>query len=108
MAAKTIPGQGSRRRSLFELIMAHAEAGTAMHIVAGDVKRLASMPTIEGRAKRHRRVLDDTPAPDGENPTDWVEALLEEDDLLSEISLMRDELDPSVNASPDYQRPATR
>jgi len=62
-----------RRRSLFERIIAHAKAGTAMRLDSDDVKRLASMPTIEGRARRHSRVLDDTPAPEGEDPTDWVD-----------------------------------
>ena len=57
-----------RRSSLFERIMASAKAGRSMILDADDVKRLAFMPTIEGRARRHNRVLEDTPAPERREP----------------------------------------
>ena len=62
----------SRRRSLFENIVRMAEAGNPIHLTAEDTKRLASVFDIWKRAKRDQRILDEHPAPHGENATDWA------------------------------------
>ena len=65
----------SRRRSLFEGIVRMADAGNPIYLNAEDTKRLASVFDIRKRAERDQQILDQHPAPRGENATDWARDL---------------------------------